>query len=46
MAGLWLMSQPNDPSKMVQTVFQPTRKKSAGVGSFGGNTLADFSMIS
>ena len=28
------MSHPNDPSKMVQTVFQPTRKKSAGVGSF------------
>ena len=28
------MSHPNDPSKMVQTVFQPTRKKSGGVASF------------
>ena len=49
MAGLWLMSQPNDPSKMVQTVFQPTRKKSAGVGSFWwkhlGGLLYDFLVI-
>ena len=43
------MSQPNDPSKMVQTVFQPTRKKSAGVGSFWwkhlGGLLYDFLVI-
>ena len=49
MAGLWLMSHPNDPSKMVQTVFQPTRKKSAGVGSFWwkhlGGLLYDFLVI-
>ena len=50
MAGLWLVSQPNDPSKMVQTVFQPTRKKSAGVGTFWwkhpGGLLYDFLVIS
>ena len=49
MAGLWLMSHPNDPSKMAQTVFQPTRKKSAGVGSFWwkhlGGLLYDFLVI-
>ena len=49
MAGLWLMSHPNDPSKMVQTVFQPTRKKSAGVGSFWwkhlGGLFYDFLVI-
>ena len=49
MAGLWLMNHPNDPSKMVQTVFQPTRKKSAGVGSFWwkhlGGLLYDFLVI-
>ena len=49
MADLWLMSRPNDPSKMVQTVFQPTRKKSAGVGSFWwkhlGGLLYDFLVI-
>ena len=43
------MSHPNDPSKMVQTVFQPTRKKSAGVGSFWwkhiGGLLYDFLVI-
>ena len=43
------MSHPNDPSKMVQTVFQPTRKKSAGVGSFWwkhlGGLLYDYSVI-
>ena len=49
MAGLWLKSHPNDPSKMVQTVFQPTRKKSAGVGSFWwkhlGGLIYDFLFI-
>ena len=43
------MSFPNDSSKMVQTVFQPTRKKSAGVGSFWwkhlGGLLYDFLVI-
>ena len=43
------MSHPNDPSKMVQTVFQPTRKKSAGVGSFWwkhlGGLFYDFLVI-
>ena len=43
------MSHTNDPSKMVQTVFQTTRKKSAGVGSFWwkhlGGLLYDFLVI-
>ena len=43
------MSHPNDPSKMVQTVFHPTQKKSAGVGSFWwkhlGGLLYDFLVI-
>ncbi|GFR92678.1 multiple epidermal growth factor-like domains 10 [Elysia marginata] len=44
------MSHPNDPSKIVQTVFQPTRLKSATVVSFWwkhfGGLLYDFLLTS